>query len=242
MKDLISFNAYEELADYYARFVDTKPFNAYYERPGTLSLLPDIEGKHVLDAGCGAGWYTEWFIKQSAAQITSIDFSPNMVKFTKKRVGDRAEVFQSDLNEPLDMIDDHSMDLIVSPLTLHYLKNWELPMREFNRILKDKGRLIFSVHHPFMDYVEFERDNYFATELLTDEWDTPDGKVEVQFFRRPLNEILKPLHLNGFVIEKLIEPMPTDEFKHAIPDKYEKLTKKPQFLFIRAQKTTDLNK
>ncbi|WP_279387450.1 hypothetical protein [Rubrobacter taiwanensis] len=30
-----------------------------YERPATLSLLPDVAGKRVLDAGCGPGVYSE---------------------------------------------------------------------------------------------------------------------------------------------------------------------------------------
>ncbi len=240
MKELISYDAYEQLADHYDRFVDTKPANAYYERPGTLSLLPDVEGKTVLDAGCGAGWYTKWFIDHGAKYVTSVDFSPSMVELTKKRAGDKARVILADLNQPLEQIESQSKDVIVSPLTLHYLKDWETPMREFNRILKNRGRLIFSVHHPFMDYLVFGRENYFSTELLDDEWNTPDGKVKVQFYRRPLSEILKPLHLNGFVIEKLIEPMPTDDFRREQPDTYEKWTKRPQFLFIRAQKTTSI--
>ena len=56
----ISFNAYEDMAQYYYDYVDQKPFNSDYERPGTLSLLPKVENKKVLDAGCAAGWYTEW--------------------------------------------------------------------------------------------------------------------------------------------------------------------------------------
>ncbi len=46
--------AYEKLADAYARMIDTKPHNAYLERPATLSLLPNVEGKRVLDAECRA--------------------------------------------------------------------------------------------------------------------------------------------------------------------------------------------
>jgi len=52
--------AYETLAERYAVLVDTKPENAYYERPATLSLLRDMRGKRVLDAGCGPGSYAEW--------------------------------------------------------------------------------------------------------------------------------------------------------------------------------------
>ncbi|MGM7701440.1 class I SAM-dependent methyltransferase [Pseudalkalibacillus sp. Hm43] len=238
MEKSISYESYQKLADYYFRHVDTKPFNAYYERPGTLSLLPDVENKTVLDAGCGAGWYTEWLLDHGA-KVTSVDFSENMINMTKQRVGKVAEVFTADLNQPLN-IQSNKYDVIVSALTLHYLKDWEGTMQEFNRILKNKGRLIFSVHHPFMDFTLFNCDNYFATELLTDEWETPEGSVEVQFYRRPLNEILKPLYLNGFVIEKIIEPMPTEEFRKVLPEKYERLTKRPQFLFVRAQKMTDL--
>jgi len=44
-KKKISFKSYEKMAEYYFNYVDTKPFNAYYERPGTLNLLPDVKGK-----------------------------------------------------------------------------------------------------------------------------------------------------------------------------------------------------
>jgi len=40
----ISLDAYNTLAASYASLVDTKPHNAYYERPATLSLLPDVAG------------------------------------------------------------------------------------------------------------------------------------------------------------------------------------------------------
>jgi len=51
-KDSVSLNSYEEMAEYYFKYVDIKPFNAYYERPATISLLPQVRGKKVLDAGC----------------------------------------------------------------------------------------------------------------------------------------------------------------------------------------------
>lgn len=58
-KRFIAYEAYERLADAYAEMIDAKPHNAYLERPATLSLLPDVEGKRVLDAGCGTGTYSE---------------------------------------------------------------------------------------------------------------------------------------------------------------------------------------
>jgi hypothetical protein len=44
-KDTVSIESYDEMTKYYENYVDTKPWNAYYERPATLSLLPDIKSK-----------------------------------------------------------------------------------------------------------------------------------------------------------------------------------------------------
>lgn len=235
-KDSVSLNSYEEMADYYFKYVDTKSFNAYYERPATISLLPDVKGKKVLDAGCAAGWYTNWLFEKGASVI-ALDFSPSMIEMAKKRVGNKAEIIRADLNEPLNFIEDESVDVVLSSLTLHYIKNWYVVMNEFNRILKKAGYLVFSVHHPFMDYTVFKKENYFLTELLDDEWETNRGKVRVQFYRRPLSNIITSVIDAGFIIEKLLEPMPIEKFKIEQPSTYDRLTKKPQFLFIRARKS-----
>jgi SAM-dependent methyltransferase len=231
--DSVSLDAYEAMSEHYFKDVDTKPWNAYYERPGTLSLLPDVRGKKVLDAGCAAGWYTKRLL-DNGAKVIAVDFSPKMIEMTRQRVGDNAEVIRADLNQPLDFIADKSLDIVLSSLTLHYLKTWETVMSEFHRVLKPKGNLVFSVHHPFMDFTVFKRENYFLTELLEDEWKST--KVKVQFYRRPLNQIINPVLEAGFTIEKLLEPMPTEQFKSADPEGYAKLTRRPQFLFIRARK------
>ena len=231
--DSISFESYQKMAEYYYKKVDEKPFNAYYERPGLIELIPDVEGKSVLDAGCAAGWFTQWLIEHGA-DVTAVDFSPNMIEMTRKRVDDKANIIQADLNEPLDFLEDASLDIIISSLTLHYLKDWDRVMKEFNRILVDEGKLVFSVHHPFMDYSYFDVDDYFKIKLLKDRWGEPE--IEVEFYRRPLSEIIRPVTKNGFVIEKITEPMPTEMFKKEFPEAYERLTKNPQFLFVRAEK------
>lgn len=233
--DSVSFSSYQEMAEHYFRYVDTKPFNAYYERPATISLLPDVKGKKVLDAGCAAGWYTKWLL-DNEADVIAVDFSPNMIEMTKKRVGNNAKIIRADLNDSLDFIEDKSLDIVLSSLTLHYLKTWDTVMSEFNRILKNGGQLVFSVHHPFMDFTVHNKENYFLTELLEEEWSTINGKVKVQFYRRPLCDIITTVTNSGFVIETLLEPMPTEQFKIHRPDTYDVLTKRPQFLFIRAKK------
>lgn len=231
----LSYAAYEEMAVYYAQYVDKKPFNAYYERPALLSLLPDVQEKQVLDVACGAGWYTQWLLQQGAS-VTAVDFSPSMIEMTRRRVGQQAVIIQGDLNGPLDYLQDESIAVILSSLTLHYIRDWDHVFREFYRVLAPLGYLVFSVHHPFMDFTRFKRENYFSTEIIEDVWSTHQGMVEVQFYRRPLKEIVNPLLQGGFLLEALEEPMPTEEFHREMPEVYDRLTKNPTFLFIRARK------
>lgn len=167
-REKISFQAYEEMAENYFNKVDSKPYNAYYERPGTISLLPnDLEGKRILDAGCAAGWFSKWLMEKKA-QPTALDFSPKMIHYTRIRTENKIDTHIADLNDPLDMFSDKHFDIVLSFLCLHYLKDWNPVMREFHRILKSNGILVFSTHHPFMDYTFFQCEDYFEKKLLTD--------------------------------------------------------------------------
>jgi SAM-dependent methyltransferase len=215
----------------YAARVDTTPWNACYERPGVLALLPPLKDAKVLDAGCGSGWYAEYLLN-CGATVTAFDVNEEFVGITRSRVGERSQVLQADLSEPLHFAGDEQFDLVVAPLVMHYLKDWQPAFREFHRVLKPQGVLVFSTHHPFMDWQLFHTENYFTVELLEDEWDI--GKV--RFYRRPLTTISYDLDAAGFSIERLSEPPPTEEFRQIDPTGYERLRKNPWFLFVRARR------
>ncbi|WML48564.1 class I SAM-dependent methyltransferase [Neobacillus sp. PS3-34] len=238
MKDKV-LEAYAKLAKDYELNVDTESgSNAYYERPAMMQLLPDnMEGLAVLDAGCAAGWYTEQFV-QRGAKVTAIDISPEMVDAAKRRVGNGANIMVHDLSKSLQL-QDHSFDLIISSLTLHYIDNWDMTFHELNRVLKPGGQFVFSVHHPFMDFTMFDRPDYFAHELLVDEWNKKEsGLVEVTFFRMPLQEIMN-VTAKYFILEKLVEPQAVPEFIEKLPESanwYNQLLKNPHFLIVKSRK------
>ena len=77
---------------------------------------------------------------------------------------------------------------------------------------------------------------FFLILMKRFKWTTNEGKVKVQFYRRPLSKIVQAVIDGGFTIEKLLESMPTEEFKKEQPKTFDRLTKEAQFLFVRAVK------
>jgi SAM-dependent methyltransferase len=227
--------SYDSIAERYATKVDSAPYNALYERPAMISLLPPIAGLEILDAGCGSGWYAGELVARGAT-VTAVDASESMVGYAKARLADhvkagRLKVMVSDLSTKLPF-DDAQFDGVVSPLVLHYMADWRPALREMHRVLRPAGWLLFSTHHPAADAERFQTNNYFATEHIVDHWDWV-GRVE--FYRRSLTEIFSSVRESGFMIDRVVEPMPTEEFRRAKPDSYDRLMNQPEFLMIFAK-------
>jgi ubiquinone/menaquinone biosynthesis C-methylase UbiE len=232
----VAQDAYNALAEAYAAVVDTKPHNAYYERPATLSLLPDVKGKWVLDVGCGPGVYAEWLVAHGA-QVVAFDANRKMVRLARQRLGDKAQVILANLESPLDFLADGSFDVVVCPLVMDYIKDWESTFIEFHRVLREGGYLVISMEHPYPKY-DYHRQtsNYFNVELVEYVWRGFGKPVRVPSYRRPMSGVINPLVKAGFILEQILEPLPTEEFSLVAPDDYEELTRSPGFMGVRAVK------
>ena len=233
----IALEAYEALAERYARAIDSKPENAFYEMPATLSLLPDVNGKRVFDAGCGPGRYAEWLVEHGAI-VTAVDASPKMVKLAQKRLRGRAEIECADLSRPLAFLQDESFDIVLCPLVLDYLRDWVAVLREFHRVLREGGLLVLSVGHPCAELMQGrESGDYFQTKLVEYTWRGFGGDpVVMPSYHRPLQAMFSSLDEGGFSVLRLIEPRPTEEYKAVDPEGYEELSKRPGFLCMSAVK------
>lgn len=128
-----------------------------------------------------------------------------------------------------------SFDLIISSLVIYYINDWSKTFSEFQRILKPGGKLLFSIHHSFMDFKLSKNKRYFSTELIIDQCEREGRSIEVPFYRRSLSEVLNKT-LEYFSIDCIIEPQPTIKFKLLDPLKYERLMSKPHFLIMKGSK------
>jgi SAM-dependent methyltransferase len=232
----IALEAYNRLADAYAARIDAKAHNAFYDRPAVLSLLPPVEGKRALDAACGPGVYAEW-LADRGAEVVGVDVCPRMVELARGRLKGKASVVQADLGRPLDFLQPSSFDLVVSALTLDYVRDWDAVLAEFFRVLRVPGHLDFSVGHPADEFHEHHpQGNYFEVEAVDFEWRGFGTPVRVPYYRRPLQAMLDPLLRAGFVLERLLEPRPVPQFRDHDPADYDKLMRRPGFLCVRARK------
>jgi SAM-dependent methyltransferase len=180
-------------------------FDLYYYEYQILDLVGDVRGRDVLDAGCGNGRKAKELLARGA-KVVGIDNDPQVVEQVRSR-HPGVRVLLADLRQPMRTLDTHSFDLVVASLVLHYLRDWDGVLSEFHRVLRPAGRLVISIHHPFMDFIESGSFDYFATEL----WRFQEGGSPSHthiFWRRPLTEVLGPLRRQGFRLEKMSEPLP----------------------------------
>lgn len=230
----LAYDAYQELAEHYASLIDTKPHNAFYDRPAMLAMWPDLRGKRVLDAGCGPGAYSE-MLAARGARVTGIDVSERMLAFASQRLGNRVDLRLVDISQPMPIFQDDEFDFINAPLCLDYVENWRSVFQEFHRILKPNCLLQFSCGHPAFDADFYRSNQYFSIEQVACEWTGFGKSVVMPSYRRSLQEVLMPAIETGFDITKVIEPLPTDDFRRADPIRYQQLQHRPAFLCVQVR-------
>lgn len=231
--------AYSAFAERYAAAVLTKPHNALYERPATMSLLGDVDGLHVLDAGCGPGICSE-HLARSGATVHAFDITPQMVDLARRRcIGLPVEVTTGDLAQPLSWLAAQSFDKILCSLAFDYLEDLKPTLKEFKRVARPGATLVFSMAHPMRDWMD-ERTHgggtYFATSRFGLHWaGFGEPKPYVQAYRRPLSDILNGLVDSGWQLDRFIEPRPLEQMRAVSQPLYAELSRAPAFICVRAR-------
>lgn len=203
-EDFVRANHYDSFAENYSAQNESNLYNGYYERPAMIDLAGDVNGRRVLDAGCGSGPLSA-ALRAKGAIVTGFDSSSAMVELARQRLGEDAALHVADLSQPLPFADD-AFDDVVASLVLHYLQDWTVPLAELRRVLKPGNRLILSVNHPLVYKVTYPTADYFALKQYSEDFVFNGQSTVLTFWHRPLHTMTDAFTEAGFRISVISEP------------------------------------
>src|SRR4029077_14433101 len=121
----------------------------WLNNPAFLPFIGDLNGRQVLDAGCGEGYNTR-ILARRGARMTGVDISERMIDLARE--AERAEPlglrYERTSYADLSLFADASFDAVVSFMALMDGPRFDLAMREAFRVLRPGGVLAFSITHP----------------------------------------------------------------------------------------------
>jgi SAM-dependent methyltransferase len=210
-------NDYDNFAEAYTAETEDNLVNGRYERPAILDLAGEVQGRRVLDAGCGSGPLFA-SLKDRGATVTGIDSSAKMLDLARRRLGDDAALQLADLRNPLPF-PDAAFDDVIASLVLHYLEDWSAPLAELRRVLNSGGRLIAAVDHPFLSQLQAPPGaDYLAVRPWSFEWTFGGQQAPMTFWHRPLHAMTDAFTAAGFRIAVISEPRLPSGAHEAAPD------------------------
>jgi ubiquinone/menaquinone biosynthesis C-methylase UbiE len=211
------------------------PHHKQILNPCVERLLGDVEGKQFLDAGCGEGYLSRYYAKKGAI-VTAIDLSQRLIETSEQLTEDSgvAVDYRVDNVCYIESVPNSEFDIILSNLVLLNVPCLDDAIKEFHRVLKEGGVLVFSIVHPAFNFygpgswqmgekdpetnrregIFFKVDRYFDEKEYERYWKTKQGEAfpkPISFFHRTLSTYLNTLSEAGFRLLEFAEPVPVDE-------------------------------
>lgn len=233
------FRGYCELRD-----TDTN-CNLLMEQPEMAKLLPDVNGKVVLDLGCGFGHNCAEFSDNGASRVVGVDISKKMLSVARaENSRQNIEYLNISMTEISGL--QGKFDLVYSSLAFHYIEDFKALMLEISALLNEGGTLLFSQEHPICTaskdnsrYYTFDEEgrknglhfsHYLVSGKREDEWFVK-GRVH---YHRTFSDIANAIADAGLCIEHISEPIPDGNMIRLRPKS--DTQHKPLFLIIKAKK------
>jgi ubiquinone/menaquinone biosynthesis C-methylase UbiE len=216
-------------------------YRDHLNTPAFFTMLPDVTGLRGLDIGCGEGHNTRLLAKRGA-KMSAIDISETFIRHATE--SERSDPLGIDyqLASAVELpFPDQSFDFATAFMSLMDIPETEQVIAEAHRVLKPGGFLQFSITHPCFDTPHrrnlrnadgltyaIEVGNYFQNQDGdVSEWifgSAPPGlkstlpKFKTPRFTRTISQWINTLITDGFKIEHMEEPRPSDEAVRRCPD------------------------
>lgn len=139
-------------AEEYANQKETHPFRTKVERYTLLTLVGDVNGLRILDAGCGDGVYARTFVDNGAKHVLGIDGAEDFITLAQKK----NKEYEGKIAYRHAMIQDcfgnSDCDLVVGLYILSYPRSLEEATAYCSAMtshLKMGGRFVGFNNNPF---------------------------------------------------------------------------------------------
>lgn len=185
------------------RFFHASPFFRGDRPFGRLIPFANLQGKRVLEIGCGLGAHSQ-LLSEAGSNLSAIDLTPRAVALTKRRLSLRgldAEVREMDA-ERMDFA-DAEFDFVWSWGVIHHSAHTDQIVREVSRVLKPGAEFRFMVYNrrAFDSYTKIVRGLLTAKPVRGMSSDEilsfyTDGYVARFYSRKELTELVEGNGLN----------------------------------------------
>ncbi len=157
----------------------------------------DLNGKHLLDIGCGSGADLK-ILSDKNAIIYGID--PSEKFLTESRLNNPDGIFVNAIGEEIPF-QDAQFDTVVSKYAIQTAKNVPQILSEIARVTKKNGMVVLLFAHPIRQWIERVRDNghgsnYYEQVMVTS--NIFDGQITVQEPSHTMNEYINSDFLKNF--------------------------------------------
>ena len=215
------------------------------EHHDLLALLPPIPGRRVLDLGSGAGQLAHHLATRDAAEVVAVDLSERMLERARAEWAHPRVTYRRDAMERL-AFEPARFDLVVSSLALHYVEDYAGLVARIAGWLAPGGVLVYSTEHPIYT-ARLPGEGWVVDEAgrrtgwSIDRYAEEGAREETWFVagvrkvHRTLATLINGLVDAGLVVERLIEPVPSEQWLREHPDWADE-RRRPMFLLVRAGK------
>lgn len=166
------------------------------------ALLPSLEGKSVLDIGCGEGTDAVFYLQSGAVRVAGVDASKELLEKAKQK--HPGIDFTYGLFEKIPF-KDNEFDFVFSKYALMTSAELDPIFREVDRVLKPGGVFMYVVTHPIRQFYEKREQgkDYFKKEIVDSI--CFDGLITFKEPTHTLQEYLSEFMLSRFTLEKFEE-------------------------------------
>ncbi|KAI8328044.1 S-adenosyl-L-methionine-dependent methyltransferase [Chlamydoabsidia padenii] len=182
-------------------------------------MISNLEGKRVLDIGCGYGWHCFYAIELVATSVVGIDSSHKMLEVAERK---SKELFGDDGQYNIEF------NTLISSLALHYVQSFTDAITKVARFLKPHcGEFVFSVEHPiFTSYGDWIYSKVGKPDHRPVDYYFSEGSRKTNFlgcevvkYHKTLTTCVNSLVTTGlFQITQIIEPLPEPDMLTKMPD------------------------